>query len=109
MKIALIGGLDRSAALLTELAKAEGHKLLLHPGHLHGRGSETLALVVSQADQVVIITDLNSHGAVQLARRTAADLGRAVLLLRRCGTARFKSLLRALSARQSQVTKGDTV
>jgi hypothetical protein len=98
MKIAFIGGLDRSAALLTKLATEAGHSLLLHHGHLHGRGSELLAQVVVQADLVVIVTDLNSHGAVQLARKVAAECGRQVLLLRRCGIARFKELLRSLDA-----------
>ena len=96
MKIAFVGGLDRSAALLTKLASSAGHTLLLHHGHLHGRGSEVLAQFVAQADRVVIVTDLNSHGAVQIARKVAAELGREVILLRRCGVARFKALLQSL-------------
>jgi hypothetical protein len=98
MKIAFIGGLDRSAALLTKLATEAGHTLLLHHGHLHGRGSEVLAQLVVQADRIVIVTDLNSHGAVQLARRVASECGRQVILLRRCGIARFKELLRSLDS-----------
>jgi hypothetical protein len=97
MKIALIGGLDRSASLLTKLAHDAGHTLLIHHGHMHGRGSDTLSLFVSQAERVVIITDLNSHGAVQGARKIAAEFGKQVLLLRRCGIAKFKELLRELN------------
>jgi methylmalonyl-CoA mutase cobalamin-binding subunit len=97
MKIAYVGGLDRSAAILTRLAEDAGHTLLMHHGHLHGRGSEVLAQLVEQSDQVVIVTDLNSHGAVQLARKVAAEVGRKVILLRRCGVSRFKELLRSLA------------
>ncbi len=52
--------------------------------------------MVERCDLVVIVTDVNSHGAVQLTRRLLRSLGREPVLLRRCGTGRFATLLNDL-------------
>ncbi|EYF06609.1 Hypothetical protein CAP_1739 [Chondromyces apiculatus DSM 436] len=55
--------------------------------------------MVERADLVIVLTDVNSHGGVQLARRICQRLGRAALIVRRCGAAQFQNLLDALAAR----------
>jgi hypothetical protein len=62
-----------------------------------GRGRASLAQLVDRCDVVIIITDVNSHGAVQFARQRLRLVGREPLLLRRCGPSRFASLLGELS------------
>ena len=69
MRIALIGGLDRSEQEMGAIAARAGHVVELHAGHMGGRGSETLKSAIDRADFVVIVTELNSHGAVQLTRK----------------------------------------
>jgi hypothetical protein len=51
------------------------------------------------ADLVLLLTDVSSHGAVRHARQVLRERGRSPVLLRRCGSARFASLLAALDER----------
>lgn len=94
MRIAWIGGLTRSAELYKIEASRRGHRLEPHDGDVNGkRGSEALRAAIARADLVVALTEVNSHGALGLARRTARELGKPFVLMRKCGTARFRELL----------------
>jgi hypothetical protein len=99
MRIGIIGGLDRSRADYEQLSAAYGLDAEFHDGAMTARGARGLEHIVDRCDVVVIITELNSHGAVQLARRRMRLRGREPLLVRRCGVARFAALLAALQAR----------
>ena len=99
MRIAWIGGLDRNEAQLKRMAAQAGHRLDFHKGDTKGRGADELRSVVERADLVIVLTDVNSHGGVQLARRICQRLGRAALIVRRCGAAQFQNLLDALAVR----------
>lgn len=99
MRIALVGGMDRQERHFRDLATAAGHDLDVHDGHVGGRGSSDLDAIVQRSDLVVILTDKNSHGAVGIAKRAVQRWGRASLILRRCGIARFHTLLEAIDAR----------
>jgi hypothetical protein len=94
--IAVVGGLDRNAPLFSRIAADAGHTFELHTGRTNGRGVETLAAMIDRADLVVIITDVNSHTGVQLARRMSVERGRPHLILRRCGASRFQELVGSL-------------
>ncbi len=98
MHIVIVGGLDRAEAQLERMAQQAGHSFELHTGHMGGRGSTNLESAIERAHLVVIVTDLNSHGAVQVARKTASRLGRSMLIVRKCSTARFAQVLGALAA-----------
>ncbi len=98
MRIAIIGGLGRAEPYYTRLAEAAGHRALFHDGAIGGRGTQALEHLVERCDVVVLVTDVNSHGAVQLVRRRLRERGRSPLLLRRMGLARFATLLAALDA-----------
>lgn len=102
MRIAWIGGLDRNEMALKRMATQAGHHLDFHKGDTGGRGAEALRSAVERADFVIILTDVNSHGGVQLARRMAHKLGRGALVVRRCGVAQFQRLLDALSTRDER-------
>jgi hypothetical protein len=97
MKIAWIGGVERSEGQLKRVASAAGHDLVMHDGDMHGRGLHEIRAAVERADFVIVVTDVNSHGAAIYARRLCQKLGREVLVLRRCGVARFQQLLEAMA------------
>jgi hypothetical protein len=98
MRIALVGGLSRHEAALVRRAHESGHSLEFHPGDVGGTGALELEMICERAELVVIVTSVNSHGAVGIAKKTVRRLGRASLFLRSCGLARFQLLLDALRA-----------
>ncbi len=96
MRIGIIGGLARAELHYERLAAAAGHRALFHDGRTRGRRTEALEHLVERCHVVVVLTDVNSHGAVQMVRRRLRERGRSPLLLRRLGLARFAQLLAAL-------------
>jgi hypothetical protein len=94
MRIAVIGGVERTQTTLERLAADLGHELEFHPGHINGRGVEEIRRAVGRADLVVVLTDVNSHGAVKVARVACQKLGREMVLTKRLGT---RELVRRLS------------
>ena len=52
---------------------------------------------------MIILTDVNSHGAVLLAKKLVARVGCGSLVVRRCGRARFQALLDALAIREQRL------
>jgi len=99
MRIGIIGGVDRSAGALQDLAQARGHQLECHTGVLSGAGSaSTLRALVGRSDLVVVVTDVNSHNGVRTARREARRRQRSLKLVRRMGVTQFAALLAGLGA-----------
>lgn len=98
MLIAIIGGLARAEPHYTRLAAAAGHQAMFHDGQIGGRGTKALEHLVERCHIVVVVTDVNSHGAVHLVRRRLRERGRSPLLLRRLGLTRFATLLAALDS-----------
>lgn len=98
MQIGIIGGLERAFPQYEKLAEEHGHRLLHHSGQMAGRGRENLEVLVNRSSLVVVLTDVNSHGAVLYARRYARSHGRRCLLLRRLGVSRFHHLLCQLAS-----------
>lgn len=96
VNIGWIGGREKNETALERIATEAGHTLEFHSGHVQGRGADTLRALVERSEYLVIITEVNSHGAVLLAKKTAALLGRSYLMVRRCGSARFQALLSEL-------------
>lgn len=94
MFIGIIGGMDRQAARLVDLGKLAGHEVQCHTGQLNGGATVgELRTLIDRSDVVLIVTDLNSHNAVRLARRLASRAHRPARLLRRLGAAQFAVLL----------------
>jgi hypothetical protein len=103
MRIGWIGGRERNETQLERIAERSGHVLEFHSGHVGGRGAGDIRALVERSDFIVIVTDVNSHGAVILAKKLAQKMGRASLVIRRCGTARFQALLDALAIREQNL------
>ena len=88
-------GLDRSEGQLERWHAKPAHTRV-HPGNRSNGFAR--AQIVSGPDFVLIVTDVNSHGAVLLAKRLCRRAKQPYLMLRRCGSARFQALLADLSA-----------
>jgi hypothetical protein len=97
MHIGLVGGLDRSEAQYRQLAERAGHSIEWHTGALAGRGAGTLESMIERSDIVIVVTAVNSHGAVWRARKVAKLRGKRLLLLARCGVSKFGALLSEFS------------
>jgi len=102
VNILLVGGLDRNESQLEALAATNGHELEMHTGDVGGRGAETLTRKVERADLVVIVTEVNSHGGVLLAKKIVRRFGKASLIVRKIGASKLQGLFDAIDARQQQ-------
>lgn len=102
MRIGWVGGVERYEAQLERIAAIAGHQLEYHGGDVRGRGAQALEGLVERCQLIVILTETNSHGAVQLARKLARQRGRGTLLLRKSGIARFTQLLDAIDKATAQ-------
>lgn len=93
MRVGIVGGLDRSEVSLERLALMHGHGFEHHTGSMRGQAAAELERLIKRCDLVVIITDVNSHSAVRLARKLLRAHPRPALLVRRMGARRFVQLL----------------
>ena len=108
MHIVIVGGLDRAEAQLERMAQQAGHSFELHTGHMGGRGSTNLESAIERAHLVIVVTDVNSHGAVQVTRKTANRLGRSLLIVRKCSTAALRPGARGAAPGRARPRKRGT-
>ena len=97
MRVAVIGGPDRMTRGFTELAAIHGHRLEHHDGSLAGRGRRVLRDIVARSHLVVIVTGVNSHAAVLVAREEVRRQGVPSLICRRFGLANLSRLREAIA------------
>ena len=96
MRIGIVGGLDRNARELEEAARAGGHRVETHTGAIGGSvTAASLRALVVRADVVFVLTDVNSHNAVHIARRTARLHGVPLRIVRRLSAAHLAAYLDA--------------
>lgn len=100
MRIAVVGGRYKNEGQLARIAAARGHELEYEEGHTAGRGMEGVRRAVGRSDLVVIVTDVNSHGAVHTAKKAARQLERPTLIIQNFGAARLSRLLDAIETRR---------
>ena len=95
MRIGIVGGAEKTLSRVRyeEVARSHGCAVEFHDGHMEGRGTETLRSLVGRCDVVVIVTRVNSHNAVRLARRLIRQHGRAALFVPRFGLSQFESVI----------------
>ena len=97
MRIGIIGGLDRNARDLEAVAEAGGHALETHTGVVGGSSSAaSLRALVARVDLVFILTDVNSHNAVHIARRAARTHDVPLKIVRRLGPSQLAAALAQL-------------
>ncbi|HEU4581005.1 MAG TPA: DUF2325 domain-containing protein [Polyangiaceae bacterium] len=100
MRIAVIGGRYKNEGQLARIARNAGYELEFEEGHMWGRGMDGIRSSIARSQLVVIVTDVNSHGAVQLAKKVARQLNRPMLIIQNFGAARLTRLLDALEQRR---------
>jgi hypothetical protein len=99
MRIGIVGGLDRVARELEAVALAGGHQLDTHTGAIAGKATSTrLRALVVWSDLVFVLTDVNSHNAVRLARQVARAHHRPLRIVRRLGPSHLAAYLQAMVA-----------
>jgi hypothetical protein len=105
MRIAIIGGVERAEQHYERVARAHGHEVDFNPGHIGGRGTHGIAQAIDKADVVILVTDVNSHGAVRFTRAHMRARGRSPILMRGIGISRFEALLTELATPSANVAR----
>lgn len=100
MQIAIIGGREKNEVELNRVAVQAGYELEFHDGHVVGRASSAIRNMIARSDLVVIVTGINGHLAVNLAKAEARSLQKPMLLISRFSSARLKGLIGALDRRR---------
>jgi hypothetical protein len=98
MRIAVIGGLERHQAEIERRAVARGHSAEFHRGWVGGRHTGELEAIVRRCDVAIIVTQVNSHGAMHIAKKAATRHGRPALLERTCSPSRFSAIVDSIRA-----------
>jgi Uncharacterized protein conserved in bacteria (DUF2325) len=106
MRIGMVGGLDRNEWSYKQMAQQAGHEVEFHTGHVGARGNISLENLINRVDMLIIATDVNSHGAVLLARRLVRARGISLMIVRRCGPSRFTELLASLDNHRAAASAG---
>lgn len=92
-RIAIVGGIERNQGLYERIAAEAGVEVGYHGGHLRGRGPDAQSDLVRRSDLVIVLTQVNSHGAVKLARAEARRFGVPVVVQSRLSPSGLAALL----------------
>jgi hypothetical protein len=98
MRIGVIGGKELSSTRYEQLAKAHGSAVEFHDGKMAGRGTSALDCLVQRCDLIVIVTQINSHAAVQRAQKYCRAHRKPVLIVRRFGLHAFGEIVQGRNA-----------
>jgi hypothetical protein len=93
MRIAVIGGLERYEAEISRRAQRFGHAVEFHREWVGGRHASELDSIVQRCDLLIIVTQVNSHGAMYMTKKAAARYARPAQLVRTCSPSSFEAIL----------------
>jgi hypothetical protein len=99
VRIAVIGGLERHEAEISRRADILGHAVEFHRGRVGGRHAGELESMVQRCELTIIVTQVNSHGAMYIAKKAAARHGRPALHVRTCSPSSFSMILDSFASR----------
>ena len=85
-RLVVIGGLERMAWQLLEEGARAGVEVEWHNGDVRGRGRDRL-------DEAVLITDVNSHAGVHLAKQLGSRYGTPLRIVKRPGRRMLRDLV----------------
>jgi hypothetical protein len=91
--VAFVGGAERLERSLIAAGAELGVDVEVHDGGTGSGGRARLSAIVHRTDLVVVVTGVNSHNAVKIARREAEKSGTRVRFFKSCGTAAARALL----------------
>ncbi len=97
LHVAFVGGVECVDRQLVALGYELGIEVEVHHGHMKSQGKQRLVSLIARADAIVLVTGVNSHGAVGVAKREAAKAGVAVRYLKFCGSATARAVLSELA------------
>ncbi len=100
MRIAIIGGREKNQSDLIQIAKAAGYELEFHDGQPASGSSHTIRNIVARAELVVVITEINSHSGVFIAKKEAQRFKKPTMVIRSFSSARLRGLIDALDRRR---------
>jgi hypothetical protein len=101
LRIGIVGGIDRAMRDLQRVALAGGHDLETHTGVVRGGASvSSLRALVARADLVLVLTDVNSHNAVHIARGAARLNQRPLHIMRRLSASQLAAFLDGLPSNE---------
>ncbi len=93
LRVGFVGGHDRVEREVVSVGSELGLDVEVHNGCTAGQGRHRLVALVERSDLVVIVTGINSHNAVHIAKRTAAKAGTHIRILKACGSGTARLLL----------------
>jgi hypothetical protein len=106
MRLAIVGGLERHEPEIARRARAIGHTVEFHRGRVGGRHCDELESMVQRCDVAVIVVQVNSHGAMYIAKKAAARYGRPALISRTGSPSNISAILESLSSGPYAVAVG---
>jgi hypothetical protein len=92
-RLVVIGGLERMAWQLLEEGARAGVEVEWHNGDVRGRGRDRLDAMIQRADEAVLITDVNSHAGVHLAKQLGSRYGTPLRIVKRPGRRMLRDLV----------------
>ncbi len=96
LRVAFVGGVQCVDRQLVALGDELGVEVEVHQGRMNSQSKQRLVALIARANVMVLVTGVNSHGAVSIATREAERSGTEVRILKFCGSSRARSLLSEL-------------
>lgn len=106
MHILVVGGLERHEPEIERRASERGHTVEFHRGRVGGNRAAELESMILRCDLAIIVTRVNSHGAMYIAKKAAARHGRSALPVRSCNPSSFSSLIASFDPRVQRLATG---
>jgi hypothetical protein len=97
LHVAFVGGVECVDRQLIALGDELGIDVEVHHGHMKGQSKQRLVALIARTNILVLVTGVNSHGAVSIAKREAVRSGAEVRILKFCGSSRARALLSELA------------
>jgi hypothetical protein len=97
LRVAFVGGVECIDRQLVALGDELGIEVEVHHGHMRSQSKQRLVALVARTNVLVLVTGVNSHGAVAIAKREAERSGAEVLILKFCGSSKARALLSKLA------------
>jgi hypothetical protein len=97
LHVAFVGGVECLDRQLIALGEELGIDVEVHHGHLKTSSKQRLVALIARTNVLVLVTGVNSHGAVSVAKREAARSGAEVRIVKFCGSSKARALLSELA------------
>jgi hypothetical protein len=97
LRVAFVGGVGCVDRQLVAIGDELGIGVEVHHGQLTSQSKQRLVALIARTNVVVLVTGVNSHGAVGIAKREAERSGVELRILKFCGSSRARALLSKLA------------